>query len=258
MIKLFSFINGAVSAVSAKKSHLGRFWGLLLFCFIFAANLQAQVINTFPYENSFETAEDIVGWTLVNAVRNNSATDASHGTWSMRINVGGVITTSELNLNALTNPVFSVTIVSGTIPDAHISADGVNFTLLSKGTAFAIPKTAKYIRLTNTGTYAIYADQFRIVESPQVVSEFTYENSFEDVADVDGWTFNNAGRFRGNVASHGNWSVQINAGGSITSPELNFDALAKPAFSVMISSGMTEVHTSDDGINFTMLYYPRS
>ena len=227
-----------------QRSNMNKIFSFL-FTLLCAAAIQAQVISTFPYVNSFEYTADLNGWTLVGVARDNFGNYAYHGSYYLRFNNGGSATSPELDLSGLTNPVLSVQTYSTRV-NIYVSNDGNIFTLLGAGSAFVLPKTTKHIRI-NASTQ-IYVDYLRIVDYP-AVSDFSYNNHFDDVTDLDGWTFDDAvWDYRA-----ANSPVRFYGGGSVTSPELNLASLTTPVFFTNAPNATTDVYTSTDGVNFTQL-----
>ena len=219
-------------------------------------NITAQCATTVTaFSNSFETDDDIAGWTLVNAYRYSTSFYASDGSYSISIASGGSITTPELNLSGFNKPIFSVAMYNNELIDVYTSTDGVNFNKIGADALFLIAKTVKYIRLVNPGTSSVYADMFSIQEAPAPISSFPYINSFETADDIAGWRLVNASRYNFTYMD-GDYVMLIGgSGGSITTPELNLSSLEKPFFSIAIYqyNSPIDVYTSTDGINFNKI-----
>jgi hypothetical protein len=226
-------------------------WGAMVFA---PQHAKAEVISSFPYVNSFETAADLNGWTLVGASRTTRS--GYDGSQCIRIdgNTGYVIT-PELNLAALQNPHVSFMTYS-TSDTVYVSANGSDFTQhIVNSNCFTIPKTTKFVKVKAGSSYSyLYLDKFTIQESP-VISSFPYVNSFETEADLNGWTLAGASQTASSSYDGSQCIAMYNSGEYVITPELNLTALQNPHVSFMTTLGYQlpydTVYVSANGSDFT-------
>lgn len=138
--------------------------------------LQAQTINSFPYSNNFQSANDLTGWTVSDA---EIYCDSYDDSYMLKFNsIGAYITSPILDLSSLKQP--TLTIIKDYFDvNIYTSTDGIQFTKTNNdfgpmsnynNSTVSIDKNTKHIKIvfedepTSTYTYITYLRNLTIYD----------------------------------------------------------------------------------------------
>lgn len=132
---------------------------------------QSQLINQFPYFESFETDESTNRWVLSNAYLYNTTHVGSDGNRMLTMEPKATVISPLFDFSAAENNlILSISSVRSAPIDIYTSTDAINYTLYSTVTSSPfsgiLSKNVKRIKLNYTETSpATYIDGFSIRES---------------------------------------------------------------------------------------------
>lgn len=216
---------------------------------------QSQLINQFPYFESFETDESTNRWVLSNAYLYNTTHVGSDGNRMLTMEPKGTVISPLFDFSAAENNlILSISSVRSAPIDIYTSTDAINYTLYSTVTSSPfsgiLSKNVKRIKLNYTETSpATYIDGFSIRESNASgeINYFPYIPDFGKPEEKEAWMVGGAVEFK-------EGQISIPSSGYAITPKLDLTGLKKPRLVLYNAQrSYLYIQSSKDGINFTPL-----